>query len=239
MDAKEINKSMMFELDQYRQRHGALDGPSGKPFAALDDTQVSLRARTPAESKNDAPTRIFEPTQLPEHGSMKTSLDDQSKSVTDKPSLSDLPNWQVYYKELYEENERLRSRDDKQKEEVRLLKAQLEMERRGSRELKTEKANYYAKRSQLEELFLACIDEVRKDIHRRKAVTLARDGNLNSSLHAKKASKFQDTLDTAIKTSSSQPVTSARWLTCSSQTRMSCCSCMRSCSLGNSIRKTW
>ena len=32
---------------------------------------------------------------------------------TEKPSMSELPNWQIYYKELYEENEKLRSKDEK------------------------------------------------------------------------------------------------------------------------------
>ena len=39
------------------------------------------------------------------------------------------------------------------------------------------------KSNELEELFLKCVDQVRKDIQRRKAVTLARNSNLNSSLH--------------------------------------------------------
>ena len=84
------------------------------------------------------------------------------------------------------------------------------MEKKNSRDLKTEKTNYFSKRSQLEEFFLACIEEVRKDIQRRKAVALARESNLNSSLHTKKDSKLQDTLDNAIKNESFTPTDKRR-----------------------------
>ena len=75
---------------------------------------------------------------------------------------------------------------------------QLELERKASRELKTEKTNFYSRRNQLEELFLNCVDETRKDIERRKGVTLARNSNLNSNLH-KGAKKNDDSLESAIK----------------------------------------
>jgi len=75
---------------------------------------------------------------------------------------------------------------------------QFEQERKHNKELKTEKANFYSRRNQLEELFLKCVDETRKDIERRRAVTIARNSNLNSSFH-KNHSKFDDNLETAMK----------------------------------------
>jgi len=54
----------------------------------------------------------------------------------------------------------------------------LDSERRKSRELKTDKANYMSKRNELEELFLMCVEEVRRDIQRRKAVTLGKKNTL-------------------------------------------------------------
>lgn len=45
----------------------------------------------------------------------------------------------------------------------------------------TEQANYYSKRNQLEELFLECVEEVRKDIHRRKATSIGLHGNLHGN----------------------------------------------------------
>ena len=65
--------------------------------------------------------------------------------MTDKPS--ELPNWQIYYKDLFDQNEKFRTRDEKQIEEIRLLKTQLELEKRNSRDLKTEKTNFFSKRS--------------------------------------------------------------------------------------------
>ena len=113
-------------------------------------------------------------------------------------SSTEFPNWQVYYKDIYDQNQKLIVENDKLKEQLRLSKSQLEIERRNSRDLKTEKTNYFSKRSQIEELFLSCIEEVRKDIQRRKAVTLAKDANLNSSLHAKRNRKIDDSLSQAI-----------------------------------------
>ena len=43
-----------------------------------------------------------------------------------------------------------------------------------------------------------CVDETRKDIERRRAVTFSRHRNLNSSLH-KMSSKKDDSLESAIK----------------------------------------
>ena len=46
----------------------------------------------------------------------------------------------------------------------------------------TERANYYSKRNQLEELFIECVEEVRRDIHKRKAGTIGLHGDLTGSL---------------------------------------------------------
>ena len=80
-----------------------------------------------------------------------------------------------------------------------MLKTQLDNERKSHRVLKHEKSIFYAKRNELEEFFLKCIEEVRKDIERRKATTLAKANNLNSSLHKKAGDKIDDSLETAIK----------------------------------------
>ena len=79
------------------------------------------------------------------------------------------------------------------------MKVQLENERKTSRDLKNEKTNYYSRRNQLEELFLNCVEETRRDIERRKSVTLARTNNLNSHLHKGPSKKHDDSLESAIK----------------------------------------
>ena len=84
-------------------------------------------------------------------------------------------------------------------EDNRLMKVQLENERKSTRDLKTEKTNFYSRRNQLEELFLNCVEETRKDIERRKSVTLARNSNLNSHLHKGISKKHDDSLEQAVK----------------------------------------
>jgi len=51
----------------------------------------------------------------------------------------------------------------------------------------------------MEELFLMCVEETRKDIERRRAVTLGRHRNLNSVLHKASSSKKDDSLASAVK----------------------------------------
>ena len=97
---------------------------------------------------------------------------------------SEMAKMQIQYSLLLKENNMLRVRQEKLIEDVRLSKVQLDNERKLSRELKTEKTNFYSRRNQLEELFLKCVEETRKDIERRRAVTFARNSNLNSYLKA-------------------------------------------------------
>lgn len=51
---------------------------------------------------------------------------------------------------------------------IRHLKESLEKEQRTVRMLKAARANTYTKKSELEEFFLKCIDEARKDVMRKK-----------------------------------------------------------------------
>ena len=71
---------------------------------------------------------------------------------------------QIQYNLMLKENNMLRERQEKLIEDARLLKVQFEQERKLNKELKTEKANFYSRRNQLEELFLKCVEETKKDI---------------------------------------------------------------------------
>lgn len=62
----------------------------------------------------------------------------------------------------------------------------LNQERKSKKDLVNEQANYYSKRNQLEELFLECVEEVRKDIHRRKAQSIGLHGDLISTFKGSK-----------------------------------------------------
>jgi hypothetical protein len=44
----------------------------------------------------------------------------------------------------------------------------LELERKKNKELRSDKSNYVSGRNELEEFFLECIEEVKKDIAKRK-----------------------------------------------------------------------
>jgi hypothetical protein len=90
---------------------------------------------------------------------------------------------------LLKENDELRREVDEKIEDARINRFLLNQERKSKKDLVNEQANYYSKRNQLEELFLECVEEVRKDIHRRKASSIGMHGDLTGSLKPTKESK--------------------------------------------------
>ena len=71
---------------------------------------------------------------------------------------------------LKEENKFMKFKLQKLQTNIDLIKQQLEVERNQNRELKTEKANVVSNKNELEEFFLECIEEVKKDISKRKDI---------------------------------------------------------------------
>jgi len=70
-------------------------------------------------------------------------------------------------------------------EDARINRMLLNQERKHKRDLITEQANYYSRRNQLEELFMECVEEVRRDISRRKATSIGLHSDLTGTLKAK------------------------------------------------------
>lgn len=101
---------------------------------------------------------------------------------------------------ILKENSSLREKQEQIYSELSYVKQQLANERKKGIELKTEKTNFYAQRSQLEELFLSCVEETRKSIERRRAQNLARSNSIANNFQ-KDAFKFNklDNLEQAIK----------------------------------------
>ena len=60
---------------------------------------------------------------------------------------SDMAKLQIQYSMLLKENNILRERQEQMIEDLRLAKVQLDNERKLSRELKTEKTNFYSRRN--------------------------------------------------------------------------------------------
>merc|ERR1719498_1749612 len=65
---------------------------------------------------------------------------------------------------------------------IRHLKEQIEKERSNVRILKAARSNSYTHKSQLEEFFLRCIDEARKDVVRRRHLTMDREKSQNEKV---------------------------------------------------------
>ena len=66
-------------------------------------------------------------------------------------------------------------RERRYKDQLRHLRTQLKAERRMTRELRAQTVSEVSDRGELEEFFLACIEEVKRDVARRRAKTNARN----------------------------------------------------------------
>lgn len=74
----------------------------------------------------------------------------------------------VDYKRLMEENKFLKRKLDKANSQLFHVQRQLDNERQTVRELKTEQVNYASGKNDLECLFMECVEEVKKEITKRR-----------------------------------------------------------------------
>ena len=74
---------------------------------------------------------------------------------------------------LVKENADLRNREAKHIDTVKQLKTQLDQEHKQLRQMRAEKVNFLSQRNELEEFFLQCIEEVRKEIVKRRSISSA------------------------------------------------------------------
>ena len=76
---------------------------------------------------------------------------------------------QIKYEILLKENEQLREKLTDTTENFRLVKYHLETEKKSNKELMTDQASFFMQRNELEQLFRKCVNEVKKDIAKRKS----------------------------------------------------------------------
>ena len=69
---------------------------------------------------------------------------------------------------MVEENNLMKFKISKLDHANGVLRTQLELERKKNKELRSDKSNYVSGRNELEGFFLECIEEVKKDIQKRK-----------------------------------------------------------------------
>lgn len=74
------------------------------------------------------------------------------------------------YRKIVQENAEIKERELKYAETIRHLKNQIDTEKKNARSLRADKVNFMMQRNELEEFFLQCIEEVRKDIVKRKSL---------------------------------------------------------------------
>jgi hypothetical protein len=65
----------------------------------------------------------------------------------------------------------LREKEVKYVDTIKHLKNQIDSEKKNARSLRAEKVNFIMQKNELEEFFLSCIEEVRKDIVKRRSIT--------------------------------------------------------------------
>lgn len=76
------------------------------------------------------------------------------------------------YRKLAKENAELKERELKYVDTIKHLKSSIDVEKKHARSLKADKVNFLTQRNELEEFFLQCIEEVRKDIVKRKSISV-------------------------------------------------------------------
>ena len=86
------------------------------------------------------------------------------------------------YRQLVRENAEMKNKELKYAETIRHLKNQLDTERKMARNLRADKVNFMTHRNELEEFFLQCIEDVRKDIVKRKTISSSYTNKKNGSL---------------------------------------------------------
>lgn len=75
------------------------------------------------------------------------------------------------YQRIVKENAELKAKEHKYVETINHLKSQIDLEKKNTRTLRADKVNFMMQRNELEEFFLQCIEEVRKDIVKRRAIS--------------------------------------------------------------------
>jgi len=61
IQAKSLNRATMYELDQFKQKFGDLDGEPGQPWRALTASEQTSPPKLKGNTRN-----IFEPTAVPD-----------------------------------------------------------------------------------------------------------------------------------------------------------------------------
>lgn len=80
----------------------------------------------------------------------------------------------VNVSQLIEENRFMKFKLNKLETNYELIRQQLEVEKNNVRELKEDRTNFVTHRNELEEFFLECMDEVKKDINKRRELQSAK-----------------------------------------------------------------
>jgi len=70
-----------------------------------------------------------------------------------------------------QENREMKMREDRYEETIRHLRNQMELVKKSSVKLKRDKVKFSQDKTDLEEFFLSCIEEVKKDILKRRALS--------------------------------------------------------------------
>ena len=81
-------------------------------------------------------------------------------------SFEDVQSKLAYYEE---ENARLKSNELKYQDRINQLKDKLKAQKRKTIEANSDKVKYFSDKNDLEDFFLNCIEEVKKDITKRKS----------------------------------------------------------------------
>ncbi len=138
--------------------------PSRAPSSVGSDSFTSSQGRPDTQRRSSAASNSSRPDGA-EIVQGRIALPDEVKRMDEAAAEGHALS------KLAKENLELQSRGQKYEDIVGQLKHRLEMENKELKELRTQKATENTDRSDIREHFLNCIEEIRKDIGRRRLAT--------------------------------------------------------------------
>lgn len=171
--AKKVNKAMIIELEKYR------DGKN----IIFEEEEESVQPQLALEAepqREESLSEIFQPLAIKQEGEEAAVMVEDYEQQKDRPIASretqrtKAGSYREEFSlqdEVLQENKEMKMREEMYEETIRHLRNQMDLLKKSSVKLKRDKVKFSQDKTDLEEFFLSCIEEVKKDILKRRALS--------------------------------------------------------------------
>lgn len=164
---------MIIELESYRDGKNVI-------FEEEESNQQQLALEADPQQREESISEICQPLAI------KQEQEEHEVAVEDYVQIKDRPiasretqrtkagsfkdDFSIQ-DEVLQENKEMKMREDMYEETIRHLRNQMDLLKKSSVKLKRDKVKFSQDKTDLEEFFLQCIEEVKKDILKRRALS--------------------------------------------------------------------